>query len=141
MLASVPKLEEFVNVVDESRRGMVEDVITKFQQKVLAHIDDFPQQMIHGDFNEQNILVNKSSSTGEYKIAGFIDFGDSQYSCLLFELAIAMAYMMLITGDIETGGYFLAGYRMNRLIPENEMNVLKVCKKNSRKCKIDFFLS
>lgn len=126
MLASVPKLEEFVHVVEESRRGMVEDVILKFQQKVLAHIDDFPQQMIHGDFNEQNILVNKSSSTGEYKIAGFIDFGDSQYSCLLFELAIAMAYMMLITGDIETGGYFLAGYRMNRLIPENEMNVLKV---------------
>lgn len=138
MLASVPKLEEFVNVVDESRRGMVEDVITKFQQKVLAHIDDFPQQMIHGDFNEQNILVNKSSSTGEYKIAGFIDFGDSQYSCLLFELAIAMTYMMLITGDIETGGYFLAGYRMNRLIPENEMNVLKVCKKILRNSRLIF---
>lgn len=140
MLASVPKLEEFVHVVEESRRGMVEDVILKFQQKVLAHIDDFPQQMIHGDFNEQNILVNKSSSTGEYKIAGFIDFGDSQYSCLLFELAIAMAYMMLITGDIETGGYFLAGYRMNRLIPENEMNVLKVSAIILR-IAIDFFFS
>lgn len=126
MLASVPKLEEFVHVVDESKRGMVEDVIEKFKLKVLAHIDEFPQQMIHGDFNEQNILVNKNATTGEYKIAGIIDFGDTQYSCLLFEIAIALTYIMLITGEIETGGFFLAGYKMNRLIPENELNVLKV---------------
>lgn len=125
MLASVPKLEEFVHVVDESRRGMVEDVISKFNQKVLAHMDEFPQQMIHGDFNEQNIIVTKSSC-GDYKVAGVIDFGDSQHSCLLFELAIALTYMMLITGEIESGGFFLAGYKMNRLVPENEMNVLKV---------------
>jgi hydroxylysine kinase len=125
MLSSVPKLEEFVHVVDESRRGMVEDVIEKFKQKVLNKIDEFPQQMIHGDFNEQNILVNKGSN-GEYKIAGILDFGDSQHSCLLFELSIALTYIMLINGEIETGGYFLAGYRMNRLIPDNEMNVLKV---------------
>jgi hydroxylysine kinase len=125
MLAAVPKLDEFVNVVDESRRGMVEDVIDKFKQKVLTKLDEFPQQMIHGDFNEQNILVNKDSN-GEYKIAGILDFGDTQHSCLLFELSIALTYIMLITGEIETGGYFLAGYKMNRLIPENEMNVLKV---------------
>lgn len=125
MLAAVPELENFVHVVDESRRGMVEDVIYKFKQQVLDHMDEFPQQMIHGDFNEQNIIVSKASG-GEYKIAGVIDFGDSQYSCLLFEIAIALTYMMLITGEIESGGFFLAGYKMNRLIPENEMKVLKV---------------
>lgn len=125
MLSSVPKLEEFVHVVDESRRGMVEDVITEFKLKVLDHMDDFPQQMIHGDYNEQNIIVSKGSG-GDYKIAGVIDFGDSQYSCLLFELAIALTYIMLITGDIESGGFFLAGIKINRLIPENEMKVLKV---------------
>jgi hydroxylysine kinase len=81
--------------------------------------------MIHGDFNEQNIIVSKGSG-GEYKIAGVLDFGDSQYSCLLFEIAIALTYMMLITGEIESGGFFLAGYQMNRLIPENEMRLLKV---------------
>lgn len=125
MLSSVPKLEEFVHVVDESRRGMVEDVIAKFKIKVLEHMDDFPRQMIHGDFNEQNIIVSKGSS-GDYKIAGVLDFGDSQHSCLLFEIAIALTYIMLITGEIESGGFFLAGYRMNRLIPDNEMKVLKV---------------
>lgn len=128
MLSSVPNLEEFVNVViDEEQRGMVENVIEQFKQKVLSHIDEFPQQMIHGDFNEQNILVSKNAS-GDFRVSGVIDYGDTQYSCLLFEISIALTYMMLVTGEIETGGFFLAGYKMVRLIPENEMNLLKVSK-------------
>lgn len=126
MLSSVPQLEEFVNVVDESRRGMVEDIIQQFKLKVLDNIDNFSQQMIHGDFNEQNILVNKIPPSKEYKVIGFIDFGDTQHSCLIFEVAIALTYMMLITGEIETGGFFLAGYKMTRLFPENELKILKV---------------
>lgn len=58
---------------------------------------------------------------------GFIDFGDTQHSCLIFEIAVAMTYMLLTSGDIRTGGYFLAGYNMIRLIPDNEMKILKVC--------------
>ncbi|KAG5677973.1 hypothetical protein PVAND_007685 [Polypedilum vanderplanki] len=127
MLSSVPHLQEFVHVVDESKRGMVEDIIHKFQQRVLDHLDEFPQQIIHGDFNEQNILVNKNPATGDYRVIGFIDFGDTQYSCLLFEIAVALTYMMLTTGEIETGGFFLAGYKMTRIIPEKEMNLLKLC--------------
>ena len=125
MLTSVPHLEEFVYVVNEAHRGMVEDIIKQFQKRVLDKIDEFPKQVIHGDFNEQNILVGKSSS-GEYKVVGFIDFGDTQKSCLLFEIAVALTYMLLTTGQIETGGFFLGGYKMTRLIPQNELNVLKV---------------
>jgi hydroxylysine kinase len=121
----VPHLEEFVHVVNEAQRGMVEDIITQFQTRVLDNIEEFPQQIIHGDFNEQNILVGKGSN-GEYKVSGFIDFGDTQKSCLIFEIAISLAYMLLTTGQIETGGYFLGGYKMTRLIPPNEMKVLKV---------------
>jgi len=128
MLTSVPKLEEFVYVVNESRRGMVETIIEQFQQRVLDKLDEFPKQTIHGDFNEQNILVSKTpASNGEYKVTGVLDFGDTQFSCIVFELAIALTYMLLTTGDIETGGFFVAGYKMTRLIPENEMKVLKVC--------------
>lgn len=128
MLSSVPNLKDFVHVViDEERRGMVEHIIEDFEQKVLKHIDEFPQQIIHGDFNEQNILVNKASGSSQFKVTGVIDYGDTQYSNLLFEISIALTYMMLIDGKIESGGYFLAGYRMVRLIPENEKNLLKLC--------------
>lgn len=126
MLSSVSHIEEYVQIVNEAERGMVEHILEQFQQKVLDKMDQFPQQMIHGDFNEQNVLVGKSASATDYKVIGILDFGDTQYSCLLFELAVAMAYVMLTTGEIESGGYFLAGYKMTRLLPENEMNVLKV---------------
>lgn len=125
MFTSVPNLEEFVYVVNEAQRGMVEDIIKQFQERVLNKVDEFSKQVIHGDFNEQNILVGKCSN-GEYKVTGFIDFGDTQKSCLLFEIAIALTYMLLTTGEIETGGYFLGGYKMTRLIPPHEMSVLKV---------------
>ncbi|CAO1368817.1 unnamed protein product [Diamesa serratosioi] len=124
-LSSVPKLEEFVYVVNEASRDMVETIIKQFQLRVLDNVDEFTKGMIHGDYNEQNILVGKCGA--DYKVTGILDFGDTNYSCFLYELAIAMTYMMLTSGEIETGGLFLAGYKMTRLIPDNELKVLKLC--------------
>ena len=45
---------------------------------------------IHGDFNEQNIIVDSLSGD----IRGLIDFGDSQKNPLVYDLAIAVMYMM-----------------------------------------------
>lgn len=126
MLTSVPNLKEFVYVVNEAQRGMVEDIIEDFERKVLDHYDEFPKQIIHGDFNEQNILVGKTAGNEFYQVTGFLDYGDTQKSCLLFEISIALTYMLLMTGEIECGGFFLAGYRMIRLIPESEMKLIKV---------------
>lgn len=83
MLTSVPHLEEFVSVVNEAQRGMVESIISEFKLRVLDHIDDFPKQIIHGDFNEQNILVGKKPGKNEYSVTGIIDYGDTQYGCLV----------------------------------------------------------
>lgn len=105
---------------------MVESIIHQFKQKVLGNIDEFQKQIIHGDFNEQNIIVGKKPGKDEYSVIGVIDYGDTQLNCLVFEIAIGLTYMLLTTGEIETGGYFLGGYGMTRLIPENEMKVLKV---------------
>ena len=63
--------------------------------------------VIHGDFNEQNILVTKSEDTqacassssgneGDYHVSGVIDFGDSSYGPYIFEAAITITYMMLV---------------------------------------------
>lgn len=110
---------------------MVEDIIKQFKSRVIDKIDQFAQQVIHGDFNEQNILVAKKQGQADYHVSGFLDFGDTQRSCLVFELAVAMTYMLMATGEIETGGYFLAGYKMTRLIPDHELKVLKVFKVHS----------
>lgn len=67
-------------------------------------------------------------SSTDYRITGIIDFGDIQESYYVFELAIAMTYMMLLSGDPAAGGLVLAGYTVNRRLPDNEYRLLKVRK-------------
>jgi hydroxylysine kinase len=104
---------------------MVQDIINKFQSEVLDKYDTFEKSIIHGDFNEQNILVEKAEN-GSYFVSGVIDFGDTQYSCFLFEVAISLTYMMFCSEKVENGGYFLDGYEKFRQIPEHEKKVLRV---------------
>jgi len=114
-------------VKDEEKRGIVEDVLAAFDKNILANIDTFAKGIIHGDFNEQNILVTETAKGNEFKVSGVIDFGDTSLSYYVFELAIAMAYMMIESKELSTGGLVIAGYGMIRNIPENERKVLKVC--------------
>jgi hydroxylysine kinase len=71
-------------------------------------------------------LVNCS-----WDIATVLDFGDTQRSCYLFELAICICYMMLLAADsnpLEAGGHVIAGYSMIRPLPDVEFSILKVSK-------------
>ncbi|CAD7079448.1 unnamed protein product [Hermetia illucens] len=128
MLESVPRLKEFVYVIkDPARAEMVEQVIEAFETHVLSQTDKFEKGIIHGDFNEQNIIVNKPKGRNEYIISGILDFGDTSYSPLVFELAIAMTYMILQGKDLSVGGLVLAGYNSVRLVPEKEQAILMYC--------------
>lgn len=59
-------------------------------------------------------------------MTGILDFGDIQYSYYVFELAVTMASVMLATGDPRSGAYVLAGYTVNRRLPDEEYRLLKV---------------
>ncbi|XP_041764013.1 hydroxylysine kinase [Anopheles merus] len=128
MMENFPKLKDFLYVIkDEHHKDIVEQVLDAFQRRVIPNINEYEQGVIYGDFNEHNIIVNKkSSNVKEYEITGIIDFGDVCYSRYVFELAIAMAYMILEANDINTGGLVIAGYSMIRLIPLHEKEVLRV---------------
>lgn len=65
--------------------------------------------------------------TFRFPLIHFLDFGDTSLSHYVFELAIAMAYMMIQSKELSTGGLVIAGYGMIRNIPEHERKVLKVC--------------
>lgn len=127
MLDSVPKLADFLYAVkDEEKKGLVEQVMEAFDKQVTQHLDSFDKGIVHGDFNDQNIIVNKTGKGDDYRITGIIDFGDASYSCYIFELAITITYMLLHSGDLSTAGLVMAGYSMVRHIPEHERKVLKV---------------
>lgn len=82
--------------------------------------------MIHGDFNEQNILVEEKQ--GKWHVKGILDFGDSHIACYIFELAITMTYMMIQGKSLDVGRYVLAGYSSVRKLPPEEFSLLKVNK-------------
>lgn len=128
MLDNVPQLKDFLYVVkDEHHKDIIEQVLEAFNKRIVPNLDQFEHGVIYGDFNEHNIIVSrKEGHPKEYDIAGIIDFGDSCYSLYVFELAIAMTYLMLEANDLDTGGLVMAGYSMIRVIPPHEKEVLRV---------------
>ncbi|KAI8423436.1 hypothetical protein MSG28_012569 [Choristoneura fumiferana] len=133
MLSKVPELDKFKYVIkDEEKHDLAEEVIEEFKYAVVPKLDELERGVIHGDVNEMNVIVGTKPgaralsssvlkvccqilegvmlSSTDYRITGIIDFGDIQESYYVFELAIAMTYMMLMSGDPATGGLVLAGY-------------------------------
>lgn len=130
MLDSIHNLDEFLYAVEDGeKKFLVEQVLHTFKRDVLDHSNKFARGIIHGDFNEQNILVNSTDKQYEYKVTGIIDFGDTSLSLYVFELAIAISYMIIQSEDLDTAGYVIAGYEMIRPIPDNEKRVLKVSRR------------
>ncbi|XP_015189672.1 PREDICTED: hydroxylysine kinase isoform X2 [Polistes dominula] len=123
MLISVPKLHSFVYAVpDETQRELASAVIRTFENDVLKFVPILEQGMIHGDLNEQNILINDDGTD----IIAIIDFGDSQKTCLIFELAIAICYMLLQSKDIAECKHVIEGYQSIRKLTYLEKKILKV---------------
>ncbi|XP_063919530.1 hydroxylysine kinase [Zophobas morio] len=125
-LESVPQLSQFLYAVsDTNRKKIVEEVIEEFSKRVLPMGPNMKRGMIHGDFNEQNILVEEKD--GVWCIKGVLDFGDSHLACYIYELAVTMTYMMIQGKSLDVGGHVLAGYSSVREIPLEEFKLLKVC--------------
>ncbi|XP_012278010.1 hydroxylysine kinase [Orussus abietinus] len=123
MLTSVPKLQGLTFAIsDPERKRLACEVIERFEKEVLERLDKLAGGIIHGDLNENNILMNKD----EKKIAAIIDFQDSQRSYLIFELAIAVCHMIHQTRDVSAGRHVIDGYRSVRTLPEFEKSILKI---------------
>lgn len=123
MLTSVPKLRQFTYALRNTHeRDLAHEVISVFEEEVLQVTSQLEQGIIHGDLNEQNIVV---SSNGR-EINAVIDFGDSHRTCLIFELAITLCYMILQSGDVAMGKYVLEGYQDVRKLTDLEKEILKI---------------
>jgi len=126
-LSSISDLRKFTYAIEDTEKtALVEDVIQSFEKEVLLNESKFEKAAIHGDFNEQNIIVSEDGG----QVKAIIDFGDMQYSCLLYDIAITIMYMMVVSSEedaLVNGGHLLAGYSKHRTIPQHEWQVLKVC--------------
>ena len=63
-------------IQDDHRRSMVESIIHAFEMEILPNAHKFRTGVIHGDFNDANILLDNDENSN---VVGVIDFGDSTF--------------------------------------------------------------
>ncbi|GFS09023.1 hydroxylysine kinase [Elysia marginata] len=143
-------------IPSHEQREVIEKIIDEFEDCLLTNFGSFSKGLIHGDLNECNILVEKhsiwnssksyfinqeqrkvgnnneskvSAPDGAYGLCGIIDFGCSVYSPYVFEVAIAIAYVMLNKHGIapsEGAHYVLKGYLEHIKLTDLELNYLRI---------------
>ena len=111
-------------IANAGRRSLAEYFLLQFEMNVKPVSLDIRSSIIQNDANDHNVLAG-GSSAGESKITGIIDFGDMVYSCTVFELAIAIAYVMLGKDDpLAAAGPVVRGYHEVYPLTDAEVDVL-----------------
>ena len=116
-------VKEFLDDIDDPvRKSNAETVFKNFEECVVPKLASFEKTVIHGDFNGQNIILNKKLPTDTYHVAGVIDWSDSCKSCTIFDLGICLAYLMVenlkpvhCCSVVEFVGPLIGGY--HRILP------------------------
>jgi len=107
---------------DEDTRACIERAYAAYEQNTLPKLQHLRKSVIHGDANEQNLLVALDRPG---KIAELIDFGDIQYGTHINELAITLAYALLGEDDIQSAAReIIRGYTRVFSLESDELDVL-----------------
>ncbi|XP_066278944.1 hydroxylysine kinase-like isoform X1 [Branchiostoma lanceolatum] len=132
-LAGLPSLVKYLHCLkDERIKDEIRKIVHTFGEKVLSRMDELPQGAVHGDFNDQNVLVEEEPThPGKYRICGLLDFDLIIFNPYVFDLAVGLMYLMSAVRDpndpITFGGHFLAGFESVRALTPVEWDVLYYC--------------
>jgi len=109
-------------IKDPTRRARLERAIDDFEARILPAMFALPAQVIHNDFNMENILVDPQQRDA---ITGIIDFGDMVHAPVLFDVAVGAAYQIGNAEDpVEAMCDFLRGYSSLKRLSESEIALL-----------------
>jgi Ser/Thr protein kinase RdoA (MazF antagonist) len=121
-LQRAAELRDLFHFVDDpSMRDSVSRSVDDFERVVSPALDALRSQVIHGDANPDNVLVDPKSR----RVSGFIDFGDMVHAPLIFEVAIAASYLRAEeTNPLVLIAPFVAGYHAAQPLLEAEIALL-----------------
>uniref|UniRef100_A0A183BJJ4 Hydroxylysine kinase n=1 Tax=Globodera pallida TaxID=36090 RepID=A0A183BJJ4_GLOPA len=93
------ELQQRTDIIDANTAKLCAEVFEEFERKVMARKSEFEQGLIHGDFNESNILVSETAD-GDPKVSALIDFSDAHFSFRIIDIANAVLYLYLLWSNL-----------------------------------------
>lgn len=85
-----PRLRDILDAIEDGeRRALVERTVERFERRVLPRWQLLRAQVVHGDLNLDNVLLDD-----EGRIAGIVDFGDCSFSAQAADLAVGVASLL-----------------------------------------------
>jgi 4-aminobutyrate aminotransferase-like enzyme len=122
-LRQAAKLRPLLSSIAGARqRRLVENVLDRYEQRVLPRWPRLRAQVVHGDVNLDNLLLDERD-----RIAGIVDFGDTAYTAQVGDFAVALA--SLLRGRPEDDVFRIAriaidGYASRIPFERGELDVL-----------------
>ncbi|UCG24190.1 MAG: phosphotransferase [Chloroflexota bacterium] len=116
--------QNLAHIGDPNRRSIVKTYVEKFERNVWPLLGELRSGVIHNDANDYNVLVRQNAS-GKQAIAGLLDFGDVIHGPMVYEPAVAAAYVMQSADDpMRAAAAVARGYHARFPLTATEFDVL-----------------
>ena len=109
-------------IPDESRRRLVENVLDRYEQRVAPRWPMLRAQVVHGDLNLDNVLLD-----GQGRISAIVDFGDVGFSAQVADFAVGLASLVRGRPDddvFRTARIAIDGYQSRIPLEPLELELL-----------------
>ena len=84
---AAPRLRPLLDTIgDPARQALVTRALDRYEERVLPEWHRLRGQVVHGDFNLDNLLLDARG-----RVAGILDFGDCCHTALAADVAVALA--------------------------------------------------
>jgi 4-aminobutyrate aminotransferase-like enzyme/Ser/Thr protein kinase RdoA (MazF antagonist) len=110
-------------IADDKLSGAIARIGHEFDTRIKPRLGRLPLAPVHGDLNDNNILVGPTGNGSiDHAVSGIVDFGDMVHSYRVGDLAIAIAYAMLGADDpLTVLGDVARGYAERTQLTDDEM--------------------
>lgn len=133
-LSQIHSIKSYIMIVthDDTEQKLLTHVYNNFVNEVIPKLGNLKKQIIHGDINDENIIVAPNQCGDGHEIVSIIDFGDMSVSYRVFEVAICMMYVITLRvqqGDahneaIRMAGHMLHGYQSIHGLSQSGLGLL-----------------
>lgn len=123
-LEHLPRFETVRNELPADLAEIIDGCFAWYKEYAAGTRGGLRRGVIHGDANDYNILFDGYQG-GTPQLSGVIDFGDSVFTEVVNESAIALAYLMMSKRDpLSTAASYLRGYTREYALEEGELACL-----------------